>query len=62
MVQLKLVKVSLKVLSKEEKRNILVPGPKLEKIIPKSVECVPETPIMNLPSKLPMNVKPKLYK
>ena len=58
MVELKLVKQSLKVWSKTEKVNILVPGSKLEQLIPNSE---PLRPNLTAPDKIPMIVKPKLY-
>jgi hypothetical protein len=58
MVELNLVKQSLKVWSKTEKVNILVPGSKLEKLIPNSESLRPN---LTAPDKLPMIVKPKLY-
>jgi DNA-dependent RNA polymerase len=58
MVQLKLIKVKLIIINKKEKLNILVPGDRLEKLIPSS-NVTPA--IFSLPHKLPMIVKPKLY-
>jgi hypothetical protein len=59
MVKLKLIKLKLKILSRTEKINILVPGNRLEKLI-NSSNISPT--ILSLPHKLPMIVKPKLYK
>lgn len=70
MAELNLVKISLKVLGVHDKINILifflnikieVPGSDLEKLLPSSNEGVPLKPILNLPAKLPMIVKPKLF-
>jgi hypothetical protein len=58
MVKLKLIKVKLKILSRTEKINILVPGDKLEKLITSSNVT---SAIFSLPQKIPMIVKPKLY-
>jgi hypothetical protein len=58
MVESKLIKIKLKILSRTEKINILVPGDRLEKLIPSS-NVTP--PIFSLPAKLPMIVKPNLY-
>jgi hypothetical protein len=57
-VELELIKVSIKILAKNEKINILVCGAKLEKLI----STIKEKPVFNLPYKIPMIVKPKLYK
>jgi hypothetical protein len=58
MVELKLIKLKLKILSRTEKRNILVPGDRLEKLIASSNSA---PVIISLPHKLPMFVKPNLY-
>jgi hypothetical protein len=58
MVELKLIKYKLKILSRTEKISFLVPGDRLEKLISSS-NAAPV--IISLPEKLPMIVKPKLY-
>jgi hypothetical protein len=58
MVELKLIKIKLKILSRTEKRTILVPGDRLEKLIASS-NAAPV--LISLPNKLPMIVKPKSY-
>jgi hypothetical protein len=62
MKDLKLIKVNLIVSGKEDKQNILVPGSSLEKVISSSNYSATHPPIFSLPPKLPMIVKPKLYK
>jgi hypothetical protein len=58
-LQLKLVKISLKILARDEKINILVPGPIIENIIPNNIQ---NRPIMTVPYKIPMIVPPRSYK
>lgn len=58
MVELKLIKVKLIIYNRTEKLNILIPGYRLENLIPSS-NVTPT--IISLPHKLPMIVKPNLY-
>ena len=60
-MELQIIKVSIKILAKNEKRNILVCGAKLEKLISSSL-TTGSSPIFKLPYKIPMIVKPRLYK
>lgn len=65
MVNLKLVKSLIKVLGKTDKINILVPGDSLEKILSSGKDLRQSdlsSVIFSLPHRLPMIVKPKLYK
>src|ERR1700750_3257338 len=65
MVNLKLVKSLIKVLGKTDKINILVPGDSLEKILSSAKDLRQSdlsSVIFSLPHRLPMIVKPKLYK
>lgn len=63
MIQLELVKSTIKTLSKTEKVNILLPGDQLEELFSKlKHESRSASVVLSLPHRLPMIVKPKLYK
>jgi DNA-directed RNA polymerase len=59
LLQLEFVQSTVKVLSKTEKVNILVPGDKIKEFFYKVNK---PTPVLILPHRIPMIVKPKLYK
>lgn len=59
MIDLKLIKIEVKVLAKDEKKTILVAGPILVKLIPKLNTSFS---IQALPNRIPMIVPGKLYK
>jgi hypothetical protein len=59
MLDLKLIKIEVKVLAKDEKKTILVAGPILVKLIPKLNTSFS---IQALPNRIPMIVPGKLYK
>jgi DNA-directed RNA polymerase len=58
MCELNLVQNYLVTLGKTEKYNILIPGEGFQKLLPKSGVT---PPIIAIPSRIPMIVKPKLY-
>jgi DNA-directed RNA polymerase len=58
LVQLELVNSTVKVLSKTEKVNILVPGNKIKELFSNVNK---PTPLLTLPHRIPMIVKPRKY-
>lgn len=58
LLQLELVNSTVKVLSKTDKFNILVPGDKIKELFSNVKK---PTPVLNLPQIIPRILKPKMY-